>query len=37
MWGNDRKGELPDELKDLGLTPAQIKEAIQAKKDPRKE
>lgn len=33
MWGNDKKGELPDELKDLGLTPAQIKEAIQAKKD----
>lgn len=30
MWG---KNDLPDELKDLGLTSTQIKEAIQAKKD----
>jgi hypothetical protein len=29
----NKKDELPDELKDLGLTAAQIKEAIQAKKD----
>ena len=32
MWGNN-KSDLPEELKDLGMTPAQIKEAIQAKKD----
>jgi hypothetical protein len=29
----NKEKELPDELKDLGLTPAQIREAIQAKKD----
>ena len=28
MWGNDKKGEIPDELKDLGLTPAQIRQAV---------
>src|SRR2546430_9709580 len=31
-WGN-KKEEIPEELKDLGLTPAQIREAVLANKD----
>jgi hypothetical protein len=31
-WGT-KKEEIPDELKDLGLTPAQIREAVLANKD----
>ena len=31
-WGN-KKEEIPEELKDLGLTPAQIREAVLANKN----
>ena len=32
-WGSERTKEIPDELKDLGLSPAQIREAVLANKD----